>query len=213
MLLLLVLAFTFGFVGSMPLMGPIAVLVVSRCAERKYGEALRLALGASISEGIYAAVAFFGFATFLARYPSILPISRAITAVVLVALGVHFTRWKAQEQTELEEPKQTGAGAFFFGFSITALNPTLLATWSAATAALYAHQIVVMRWWMSFPFGLCAGAGIASWFIVFVWLLRRYQQRFDPRLLGVVVRAMGLVLVVLGLYSGFTFVRYFWARS
>lgn len=208
MLLLLLLAFTFGFVGSMPLAGPIAILVVSRCAERKYGEALRLALGASISEGAYAAIAFFGFATFLARHPLILPISRAVTAVVLVGLGIHFVLWKQTPQAQKAPKKSSHAGAFFFGLTVMALNPTLLATWSAAVAALYARQIVEMRAWMAPPFGLCAGAGVALWFSLLVWLLRRYQKRFNPGMLAWVIRAMGVLLIVIGLYSGFEFVRY-----
>ena len=210
MLLLLVLAFAFGFIGSMPLAGPIAILVVSRCAERKYGEALRNALGASIAEGAYAAVAFFGFATFLASHPMILPVSRAVTAVVLFALGVHFVRWKpkASEQPGAEPKTNSSTGAFFFGMTLMALNPTLLATWSAAVAALYAHQLVVMRWWMAFPFGLFAGAGVAAWFALLVWILRRYQKRFHPAMLGWVIRGMGVLLIAIGLYSGFTFVHY-----
>jgi threonine/homoserine/homoserine lactone efflux protein len=208
MLLLLVLAFVFGFIGSMPLMGPIAVLVVSRCAERKYGEALRLGLGGGAAEGFYASIAFFGFATFFADHPLILPISRGVTAVVLVLLGIHFAQWKPDDPKTTEDEKHP-ASAFFFGFSITAVNPTLLATWSAVTAALYAHQIVHMRWWMCFPFGASAAIGVACWFSLFVALLRRYRDHFDRHLLGKVVRGMGMLLVAIGLYTGFALVRAF----
>ena len=69
------IAALFGFAGSMPLAGPVAVLVVSRGALKEYTAAFRIGLGAAVAEGVYAFLAFWGFATFLARYPAVLPIS------------------------------------------------------------------------------------------------------------------------------------------
>src|SRR5208282_1597048 len=83
-------AFVFAFVGSLPLAGPIALLVVSNAASGRTKEALRIALGAAVAEGIYAFLAFWGFATFLARHALVLPISHGVTAVILCALGARF---------------------------------------------------------------------------------------------------------------------------
>ena len=46
-------ALVFSFVGSLPLAGPIALLVVSNGVRGRYKEALRIAIGAALAEGIY----------------------------------------------------------------------------------------------------------------------------------------------------------------
>ncbi len=143
-------AFVFAFVGSLPLAGPIALLVISNGASGRYKEALRIALGAATAEGIYASLAFWGFATFLARYALVLPISHGVTAVVLCGLGVRFLFFKVKEDAKhAKEPKP---GRFWVGFSVAALNPTLLATWGAITTFLYARQLVQFTGLLAIPF-------------------------------------------------------------
>src|SRR6185312_8306918 len=93
-------ALVFGFVGSMPLAGPISVMVVARAARKQFGEALHVGLGAAGAEAIYAGIAFFGFTTILARHPVVVPISHGVTAVVLLALGARFAFWKLKEKKE-----------------------------------------------------------------------------------------------------------------
>src|SRR5271163_2627129 len=108
-------ALVFAFVGSLPLAGPIALLVVSNGASGRDKEALRIALGAAVAEGIYAFLAFWGFATFLARYALVLPISHGVAAVILCGLGARFLFFKLKEETVKpgEEPKP---GRFWLGF-------------------------------------------------------------------------------------------------
>src|SRR5580700_8301459 len=172
------MALVFGFVGSMPLAGPIAVLVISRATQRRFGEALRIGVGAAVAEALYAGFSFWGFTTFLGRHAIVVPISHGVTALVLAALGVRFMFWKADPGHG--EPKG-GAGTLVFGFSISAINPTLLLTWSAAVA-----------------FALSAGAGIAGWFVLLVAVLRKYQGKVPQKALTWTVRGLGLVLTLLG---------------
>lgn len=196
-----VIAFGFGFFGSMPLAGPIAVMVASRAAQKKFDEALRVSLGAAAAEGIYAALAFCGFAAFLARHAFVKPLSHAATAVVLLALGVRFAFWQggSGDSSRRDENK---AGTAFVGFSVSALNPTLLLTWSAVVAFLYSKGIGGHALIYAVPFGLSAALGIAAWFALGVGLLRRYGRALPRAALTWTVRAMGLTLVALGLWSG-----------
>src|SRR5260370_3095816 len=127
------IAFVFAFVGSMPLVGPIALLTLSRAAHRRFGALLRICLGAAAAEALYASLAFWGFATFLSQYRLVVPISRGATGAVLTGLGIRFMFWRLTETTG--EPK-SGAGTTLLGFSIAALNPTLLLTWSTAVVLL-----------------------------------------------------------------------------
>jgi threonine/homoserine/homoserine lactone efflux protein len=99
------------------------------------------------------------------------------------------------------EPKG-GAGTLFFGFSISAINPTLLLTWSAAVAFLASYGLKGASPIYALPFALSAGAGIAAWFVLLVGFLRKYQGKVPAKALTWTVRALGFVLVVLGVGSG-----------
>src|SRR5450432_2912383 len=110
------MALVLGFVGSMPLAGPIAVMAVSRASRGKYGEAMRIGLGAAAAEGIYAGIAFWGYTTFLARHAIVVPISHGATALVLVAIGIRFAFWKPPDATETDGRK---AGSALLGFSVS----------------------------------------------------------------------------------------------
>lgn len=200
-----VMALVFGFVGSMPLAGPIAILVLSRATQSRFGEALRIGLGAAVAEALYAGFSFWGFTTFLGRHAIVVPISHGVTAVVLAALGVRFMFWKAD--TKPREPK-SGAGTLFFGFSISAINPTLLLTWSAAVAFLSSYGLKAASPLYAAPFGLAAGAGIAGWFALLVALLRKYRGKVPEKALTWIVRMLGMILGLLGVGSGVRLVKW-----
>ena len=199
------LAMAFGFVGSMPLAGPIAILAVSRATQKKYGDAFRIGVGAAVAEGIYAGLAFWGYTTFLARHAIVVPISHGATALVLVGIGVRFAVWTPTQGTTQTSNK---AGTALLGFSVSAINPTLLLTWSAAVAFLYSKGLKEPPALYAVPFGLSAAAGIGGWFVALSALLQRYGGKLPTAALTWTVRAMGLVLVGLGLWSGVQLVRF-----
>jgi threonine/homoserine/homoserine lactone efflux protein len=198
-------ALVFGFVGSMPLAGPIALMAVARSSHGKYSEALRIGLGAAAAEGLYAAIAFWGFTTFLASHAFVVPLSHAVTAIVLAAVGVRFVFWKPSEGKDTRENK---AGTALLGFSVSAINPTLLLTWSAAVAALYSRGLKEPSSAYAIPFGLCAAAGIGSWFLTLVALFKRYGDKLPRAAMTWVIRVMGLVLVVFALWSAAKLVHF-----
>jgi threonine/homoserine/homoserine lactone efflux protein len=202
------IALAFGFVGSMPLAGPIALLTVSRAAHKRFGEAIRIACGAAVAEALYAGAAFFGYTELLARRAIVVPISRGATAVVLIALGVRFVRFSPAHRRDTRENK---AGTVLFGFTVSALNPTLILTWSAAVAFVYSKGLDSASAAYAIPFGLCAGTGIASWFALLVAFLRKYEEKLAEPVLTWTVRVMGLALLALGTSSAVTFVH--WLRS
>lgn len=192
------IALAFGFFGSMPLAGPISVMVVSRAVQQRYGEALRIAIGAAVAEGLYAGGAFFGFTELLASHPIVVPISHGVTAVVLAGLGIRFAFWKPRGRKG-EEHK---SGTALVGFTLSAINPTLLVTWGAAVAFLYSKGLHVTSSLASLPFGISAAAGIAAWFTLLVLILKRLEGKFPERVLTWAIRALGVALVGLGAWSG-----------
>jgi threonine/homoserine/homoserine lactone efflux protein len=200
LLLLCASAFLFGFVGSIPLAGPIAVMVVSRAAQGHFRDALRISLGASVAEGIYAGGAFWAFTHLLAPSRLVVPISRGAAAVVLIGLGVRFVFWRPKDAGDEREGK---AGTALLGFTISAVNPTLFVSWSAVAAFVYSTHAQgsgpTER--DAFPFGVAAAAGIACWFALLLTLLRRFAGKLPRQALTWTVRGLGLCLVGLGVWS------------
>jgi threonine/homoserine/homoserine lactone efflux protein len=199
------LGFCFGFIGSMPVAGPIAVLVFGRGLEDRARNGLFLASGAAIAESVYAYLAFWGFSAFLTSYPWIEPTSRIAAAIILTSLGVHFYRRKPTP--EGARPVSYGnKRSFFLGFTVTALNPTLIATWTAAVTTLYSLDIVRFDSSGALPFSLGACTGIVTWFATLLYLMNRFRSRFSRATLDKIVRWMGVTLIVVGLSIAARFV-------
>jgi putative LysE/RhtB family amino acid efflux pump len=198
--------------GSIPMAGPVAVLVLARTTQRKFDEALRIAIGSALAEGCFAALAFWGIATFLARHESLVPIAHGVTAFVFVSLGVRFMVWTPPRKKK-EKRQRRKTGPMFEGFAFTAINPTLLLTWSAATTLLWAHGVMKQQQspWLTIPYGIFAAAGVAAWWVFVTKLVREHQDLFDRKTLMWIVRALGLVLVGLGVWSGVELVVHYHA--
>ena len=211
MLTAALLGFAIGFVTSMPVAGPVSLLVFGRGLQGRSQTGVSLAFGSAIAESAYAYLAFWGFSALLARYAWIEPVSRALTAVLLTALGVRFARMHTAAPSQQQAaPRQVGIKrSFFLGLTITALNPTLIATWSVVVAALHSFEAVTFGAHLALPFAIGVGCGSAAWFAVLLSLLRRYKQRFPAETLDRTLRVMGVFAIVIGLYFGVRFVMYF----
>lgn len=199
MLAAAILGFVFGFFGSMPIAGPIAALVFSRGLENRARSALYLAGGAAIAEGGYAYLAFWGFSAILSTHPWVEPVSRAAAALILTGLGVHFTRKPRSDDGErVPDPNVGNKRSFFLGFTVTALNPTLIATWTGAVTFVYSLDVVRFDGASALPFSIGACLGIVVWFSVLLTLLNRFRARFSRSTLSRVMRGTGVFLIVLG---------------
>ncbi len=194
----------FGFIGSAPPAGPIAVLIIARAMDGRSRSAGAVAVGAALAELLYAALAFWGFSAYLAEYPWIVPATRAAAAVILLGLGIVLARRRPGAEGP-PAPDRAGSG-FVIGFAISGLNPTFLATWSAAVATLFATGLVSFSTALAVPFALGAGVGIVGWFGLLLWLVARYRQRFRRETLDKAIRVMGYVLVLIGLLFAARFV-------
>ena len=194
------LGFAIGFVGSIPIAGPIAVLVLRRGLEDRARSAMYLALGAALAEGGYAYLAFWGFAAYLTRYSWIEPTSHAAAAVLLIGLGLRFLRRPDGEPPRsMPDPRTGNKGAFLLGLTITALNPALIAGWTAAVTALYSVDVVRFERAAALPFAVGACSGITLWFATLLGILQRVRVRVSRNVLRRAVRGTGVLLILLGL--------------
>jgi threonine/homoserine/homoserine lactone efflux protein len=195
------LGFLFGFVGSMPIAGPVAVVVFGRGIEDRSQSGLYIAIGSAVAESVYAYLAFWGFSAFLTKYHWIEVVSTVAAATILCGLGLRFMlRKPPSEQPVDNRPRHVGKKRnFTLGFLLTALNPTLIATWTAAVTTVYSLQVVDFDESGALPFSIGAATGIVSWFALLLYLLKRFRARVSPQVLDRVVRVMGGFLVIVGL--------------
>ena len=203
-LIVFVIGFLFGFIGSMPVAGPISILVLERGLSGRFRSGLYLAAGAAVAESGYAFLAFFGLTALLERYPAIAPLSHAAGALILLALGTMLVRrGHSKEAGVTKRPAPHGDAAL--GFTITALNPTLIATWTAAVTTLHGTGLVRASTSLALPFSLSVCAGIVAWFAVLLALVKRFGPKMSQRTVDVAVRVMGFVLLGIACWFGVKF--------
>lgn len=191
-----------GFVTAIPVAGPVSALVFSHGLKGRYAQGRWIALGAALSEALYAFLAFFGFSRLLQQHPSWVTAAEALAAAILAALGVHFFRSKKMREPppSLPDPLQKKAPArgkrsFLAGFSVSAFNPSLLATWTAVVSTLYSLGALRFSTLGSVLFSLGVAAGIFAWFSWMLRLMARHKHRLKPRALDLGLKSMGILLI------------------
>ncbi|MEZ4254475.1 MAG: LysE family transporter [Polyangiales bacterium] len=194
----------------MPIAGPIAALVLDRGLKRRFQSGFAIAAGGAIPEAGYAFLAFWGFSELLKGYPWVQTVARAASAVILLVLAIVFLKPGALGETEqLEKTRKRrtdGWGGFVLGFSITAMNPTLIATWTAAVTFLPALGFKAYSVSGGIAFAVSASLGIVAWFGAMLWIIKTMHDRFDQKVLEVIRRTMGGFLLVVSLWFAGTLV-------
>lgn len=197
MLLALLTGLIAGFFAAVPVAGPVAVLVLRDALAGKRGDARQIALGSAIAESLYAGVAFAGIGAAFDRFPVLLPITRIASAAILIIVGIYLIVRRPKEAKEEEEAKANGGpvrAKWLVGLSITALNPTLIASWTAVVAALHSAGIGSSRPLDAIPFGLGIGLGIMAWFFVLLALVGRFRDKLAPNVVHRGVQIVGGLL-------------------
>jgi threonine/homoserine/homoserine lactone efflux protein len=208
MLLAVLLGFTFGFFGSMPVAGPASALVLSRGLLGRFLSGVMIGLGCAVAEGVYAFLAYWGFATFLAGYPFIEGVSHVVAAIILLALGVTFARYSGAKEAQQTQGSDAALPSAALGFWITILNPALMATWTASATTLNSAGVVLSKE-AALPFAIGVAAGISSWFSILTGLLKRFRGRFQPSSLNRVIRVIGILILGLGLWFAYKAIVHF----
>lgn len=208
MIIAIAIGFVLGALGSIPVAGPIGALVISRGIAGRRRAAVAIALGGGLVEAAYALMAFWGFSTFLVQYPFIEPASRALAALMLGGLGGLFLMGKAEVQPCERSERDSTFGSFMLGASLSAINPTQIAAWTAVVTTLYGAGLLMFDQSLAAPFAVGVMAGISSWFLGLLWLIERYKERFTPAAVSRFVRGIGLVLMVMACWFAARFANY-----
>lgn len=199
------IGFLMGFIGSMPILGPVSSLVFHRGLGGRYWDGWAIGVGGALAEGVYCAIAVWGFTAVHHNFHFSTTLAKAMAVSVLGGIGLYFIFIGPGRPTDPRTPRQggwTALSSLTVGFTVAAANPTLLLIWSASVGMLLAVTNVSLQGHVAkVVFPASVTAGIVTWFSVLLILLHRLRHRFPFPAHRAAIRAMGGALVILAISS------------
>ncbi|PKP17419.1 MAG: hypothetical protein CVU06_13185 [Bacteroidetes bacterium HGW-Bacteroidetes-22] len=133
LLTIAVIGFVAGFIFSMPVAGPISILVTSNALRGRLNFCIHAALGASIADLVYVFLAVLGLTELYNLYRPVIPYILIVGAIFLFFLGLKIARTQLDIE-EKERKLNPDAGkkknnGFVTGFLLNFLHPTLFLGW------------------------------------------------------------------------------------
>jgi threonine/homoserine/homoserine lactone efflux protein len=119
----------------MPIAGPISILVTSNALKGKLKYCNLLAAGASLADFVYVLLAVYGVTHLFSEFKGIIPYILGAGALFVLYIGIKIIRTKFdpyhidEEQKLADEQEKKHRGAFYTGFMINILNPTIFFGW------------------------------------------------------------------------------------
>lgn len=262
-----------GFIFSMPIAGPISILITSNALKGRMRYCVLASMGSFIADFTYVFIAVFGLTKLYSFYKPAIPYIFAVGSIFFFYLGYRIIRTKIdienlEDKSHLTEKIQKKEkGAFYTGFMINFLNPTLfigvltssffvislIASLGLNTGGLagkmdqnvkeiskiegkgvdnsnvmsmeqfdnfqkfkgkgnqqdetiypaYFHLII------SICYAFFISTGSIIWFYLLSFMIVRYRQRINIKIISVFIKSLGIVLCLFGLFFGFMSARMF----
>ena len=202
MLIALLIGTAFGFLGAIPVAGPISALALKYGLKYQYRKARLLAAGSGLAEAIYVLLAFMGYTLFIQSIPHLERISSLLAGGLMIGLGLYFLFTKTSKWIADPPPKhlkEGGKHAFLIGYGIAIMNPTLIATWTTVISTLHGLNAFSYSTPNAIAFSLGVWLGIVLWFSFMLELMKRNRHRFQTRWIKWILLAMGILLVGVGI--------------
>jgi threonine/homoserine/homoserine lactone efflux protein len=260
-----------GFIFSMPVIGPISILITSSALKGRLRYCNLVSAGASLADFIYILIAVYGFASLYYFYKPAIPYIFIGGALFFFYLGYKIIRTKIDiENIEDKSPysekiRKRERGAFYTGFMINFLNPTLflgvltssffvislIASLGLNTGGLASkmdqrveeisniadkkienQQILTIDQFnnlkknrridhqqdqtiypvhfhlvISICYAFFLSLGSLIWFFLMAFLIVRFRQRINIKIISVFIKSLGGVLCMFGLFFGYQAVR------
>jgi threonine/homoserine/homoserine lactone efflux protein len=135
-----------GFLFSMPIAGPISILITTNALKGRLRYCNLVNIGASFADFTYVFIAVFGLTRLYSFYKPIIPYIFSFGSLLLIYLGYKIYRTKIdiehlEDKTHIiEKIKKREKGAFYTGFMINFFNPTLFIGW--LTSSLFVISFI-----------------------------------------------------------------------
>jgi len=127
-----------GFIFSMPIAGPISILITSNALKGRLRYCNLATIGASFADFVFVFIAVFGLTKFYSLYKPFIPYILAGGSIFLLIVGYRIARTRVDiehmhEGKMAEKIEEKHYGAFWTGFLISFLNPTLFLSWMTSS--------------------------------------------------------------------------------
>lgn len=128
-----------GFIFSMPIAGPISILITTNALKGKFRYCNLVNLGASFATFTYVFFAVFGLSKLYRFYKPAIPYLFTAGSIFLIFMGYRIFKTKFDlehigDKTIIDKrTKNKTTGGFFTGLVINFLNPTLFLGWLTST--------------------------------------------------------------------------------
>ena len=191
----LLIGLVFGFGMSIP-PGPISVAVIKQGIQGDFRTGLRIGIGASMMDCLYALIAAFASSAIIVKFQSFIAghawfelLFQIVCIVILVILGrkyFHATSDDLRHSTEEEEEREEKArkygftSAFMLGVLMAVMNlanPSFLPSLIAVAGFIQAKEWIDSTIFGSLLYALGFGTGVMIWFYVLLKLILRMRTR------------------------------------
>jgi threonine/homoserine/homoserine lactone efflux protein len=138
---LTIIGFAAGFIFSIPVAGPINIIITTNALEGKFRFCIRTALGASIMEFFYVLIVVYGITALYLLYQPIIPYLLLAGSIILIFVGIKIikTKLSANDLTSksILKDKIKNKGGFRTGIIINITNPSLFLGWLISTFIVF----------------------------------------------------------------------------
>ena len=140
-LTILIIGFIAGFILSIPVAGPINILITTNALLGKLRYCLGVAIGSSVIEFFYVLVIVFGIVSLYEVYKPFVPYILIVGSVILVIVGIKVMRTKFDltnvNLKEIVRDRIANKGGFTTGILINITNPSLFVGWLSSTFVIF----------------------------------------------------------------------------
>jgi len=137
-----------GFIFSMPIAGPISILITSNALSGRLRFCILAALGASFADFVYVFLGVLGLTETYHLYRPYIPYALILGSFFIIAIGIKIFKTKISLPNQEEKILKQGRNGFISGFLINFLNPTLFLGW--LTSSFLTISLVA---WLGFNTG------------------------------------------------------------
>ncbi|MDH5506096.1 MAG: LysE family translocator [Anaerolineae bacterium] len=185
-------------------MGPISILCIQRTLVHGRSYGLVSGLGAAVVDGLYGFIGGMGLAVVSASLANQQSWLRLVGGFVIVFMGVNIFRatpeFDAATEGEDNTARTTGQFAAFFSiFLLTLTNPVTILSFAAVYAGLDLVEVGA-GFTSALVFGGSIFLGSAIWWLLLTWALNIFRQRVDERILRIINKAAGSLIVGFGIF-------------
>ena len=132
-----IVGFIAGVVFSMPIAGPVSIVIVSKAFEGKLRFCSRTAIGASIIESMYVFVVVYGITTLYVYYQPAIPYLLLIGGLFVIFVGIRISKrkidFKSDKFGNVITDKIENRGGMRTGVVLNLTNPSLFFSWLVAS--------------------------------------------------------------------------------